>query len=845
MRLKVCVPFAETLLLIAIVSNQAHGQTVPNEGVVSKDNMGGTTNTAAVLYADILSPSDACLAIFQLMGTLPPTGGTLDARGFQGSPGRVVCAYNPYIGPTNKPNNNAVAVGDPGMTGSTTNPPNWIDTPAASQKGAAVYCGIPAGAFLGIVKSVDSSTHITFVAGTGAAAVCPGPTYTMSAKSGQLLLGNTTFSLSFPWIIPSRWRVIGSGRGVFSGSQPNGTGTTIRANMGGTGGTTNATFSTCGSGSTPTSTACTGSSATNTSSTTIKQGTGTALDWTTVITVGSLFQLLNGNYQGTITAVTPTVLTVSVPISANFMNASYNITPAMVQFNPTDTTKLFDATNHAIAFGTSISNLQVDCNGFGAGVGIQNWWGQELSYVRDVGIDNCLGIALDVETNSAMNSGPYADIVSSPGNFPIASTQCVELLNTGDLRGVHGLTCTANATPKVGVDVSTQNVTLDDIHLEGFVTGIEVGANAAANNVTIVNASGGTGSGAMITLVDISSANSSNQINVFGLGAASSSNGSVTNLLRDNITSNTITTANDPSLSLYVIGLASGAGRTVLSSSPNVNTNIGSTIQFVPSNGTIQSQAVGQSLTVQAAPGATSSSGGAVSVTGGSYNGSASGQNGGAVTVHGGDVTNSSASNANVGGAATLSGGNGMAGNASGGPVSVLGGSATSPSSGNGGGVTVQAGIPGGTSGALGLVTVNQPFFAGASIAAGQVLKLVGNNSVAPTVSGTDASRMIGFATQTVTTAGNPVEVQIVGVVNNATTEMNCTRGDWVVIAATGSPSGTVQCLANGTIPTTGAVIGIALQSVSTPPATLSGTHRATLKIWNLAWRKVKLFGVR
>jgi hypothetical protein len=480
----------------------------------------------------------------------------------------------------------------------------------------------------------------------------------------------------------------------------------------------------------------------------------------------------------------------------------------MVQFNPTATT--FDATNHAIAFGTSISNLQIDCNSFGAGMGIQNWWAQEVSYVRDVGVDNCLGIALDVETTSAMNSGPYADIVSSPGSSAIASTQCVELLNTGDLRGVHGLTCTSTGTPKVGVDVSTQNVTLDDLHLEGFFTGIEVGvytatnASYVANNVTIVNATGGTGSGGMTTLIDIAgSASSANQVNVFGLGAASSVNGSVTNLINDHITSNTVTTTNDPSLSFYILGLVSGSGRTLLTSSPNVNTNIGNSIQFVPLNGTIQSQSVGQPLTVQAAAGATSSTGGAVSILGGTYNGSTSGQNGGAVSLHGGDITGASASNTNIGGSATVSGGNGTAGNAS------------------GGNATLQAGVPASSMGSLGQTIVNQPFFAGASVTAGQVVKFVGNSSVGPTTSGTDTTRMVGFATQTVT-SGHVVEVQVAGLVTNATTESNCTRGDWVVLAGTGSPSGTVQCQGNGALASGGTVIGIATQTVNSFPATLS-----------------------
>lgn len=88
----------------------------------------------------------------------------------------------------------------------------------------------------------------------------------------------------------------------------------------------------------------------------------------------------------------------------------------------------------------------------------------------------------------------------------------------------------------------------------------------AANNVTVINANGAT----LTTLLDISSNNSSNQVNVFGLGTS----GTVTNTLVDNISSNTLTATGDASLSFYVLGLLSTGGkRTVLTSSPNaVNT---------------------------------------------------------------------------------------------------------------------------------------------------------------------------------------------------------------------------------------------------------------------------------
>jgi hypothetical protein len=389
---------------------------------------------------------------------------------------------------------------------------------------------------------------------------------------GLLLLGEAIYSINTPWIIPSQVRVIGSSRGSATG----GTGTSLQANS-----SAYPVYST-------------GTVGTNGANLTQIKGSGTG--WTSSppnILVGSLFFSQNGSVtvQSTISNIDTNnqILTLSVPASTTLpASSTYTITPAMVQFAPTQ--------SGPISFGISIANLQISCGSLANGLAIQNWWAQELSYVQDINVSDCVGLALDVETSGAMNSGPYSNVaVGQPGGTghptPTAGTLCAELLSTGDLRGIHGITCTSNGTPKTGIDISTPATTLEDVHLEGYGIGVEIAAHPSASNrvngLTVINVNGGTGSGAMTTLVDIFSDpnfQGSTEVNIFGLSVPPSSG--VTNLLIDNIMGTTVATSTEISLSSYILGRVQNAGgnRLRLTSSPNAP-NIIPTINGWPATG--------------------------------------------------------------------------------------------------------------------------------------------------------------------------------------------------------------------------------------------------------------------
>jgi hypothetical protein len=316
--------------------------------------------------------------------------------------------------------------------------------------------------------------------------------------------------------------------------------------------------------------------------------TGSVAGSWNAVTAGSLIQVCSSSpcnapfYASTLSTVNggTTSAIPSILYSSSFANQQYVITPAIIQFVPHGAVQ---GSTTDIEAGSSIESLNIDCNTLAASIGIQNWKAQEQSYVQDVNIGGCLGIGLDVETIHAQNSGPYRDLFinvgTAPSPFntgPYSVTLCAELLKTGDLRGIHGLTCTPElmtTTPAdVGVDLSTTSTTLEDIHIEGFTTGIEIGSHDNANNITLINITGGTGAGPMTTVVDVANSSfaSGIEFGAFGLSAGVAGH-LATNTLVDNISSATLASSADPAVSFYVLGSPTGTARNRITSSPNVS----------------------------------------------------------------------------------------------------------------------------------------------------------------------------------------------------------------------------------------------------------------------------------
>jgi hypothetical protein len=214
--------------------------------------------------------------------------------------------------------------------------------------------------------------------------------------------------------------------------------------------------------------------------------------------------------------------------------------------------------------------------------GIVNQYGGTSSFVDHVNIYHVLGTGL-VIGGSASDSGPYSNIAMSAGASCVApggsppSTSCVHIGDStfgspGSTRGVHGLTCTcegsgtAGGTAQVAVAVNSSNNTLEDMHFEGYIDGIELGYQGNAQNNVILNVNGGgTGKDSMTNIVHVCSStslhcantNTVSDVTIQTAVSTSSGGGTVTNVIADDLTQTTLPSLSTPavtSVGMYVLG---------------------------------------------------------------------------------------------------------------------------------------------------------------------------------------------------------------------------------------------------------------------------------------------------
>jgi hypothetical protein len=140
--------------------------------------------------------------------------------------------------------------------------------------------------------------------------------------------------------------------------------------------------------------------------------------------------------------------------------------------------------------------------------GIQNQYSQDGSYLNEVNLFNFSQTGLSIAPPSstypgATNSGPYSNITfSANSNAPA----CIDL--EVQTQGIHGVTCIGNssttANPYTAILVNASNNSIEDVHVEGYWDGIEVGQlnTATVANILISNVTGttsGSGSNARAT----------------------------------------------------------------------------------------------------------------------------------------------------------------------------------------------------------------------------------------------------------------------------------------------------------------------------------------------------------
>jgi hypothetical protein len=163
--------------------------------------------------------------------------------------------------------------------------------------------------------------------------------------------------------------------------------------------------------------------------------------------------------------------------------------------------------------GIAIEHLQLNGNSVATN-GIVNQWAQAQSYVNDVLVTGVLvkGLWVGAPTSGtagATNSGPYTNIYylggggsscdsGVSGTCPICADVEVQT------QGLHGFTCIgdagASAKGNAAIYVNASNNTVEDVHIEAFWDGVEVGdVSGTVGNITVENVDGAGNSTGVVT----------------------------------------------------------------------------------------------------------------------------------------------------------------------------------------------------------------------------------------------------------------------------------------------------------------------------------------------------------
>jgi hypothetical protein len=155
--------------------------------------------------------------------------------------------------------------------------------------------------------------------------------------------------------------------------------------------------------------------------------------------------------------------------------------------------------------GVAVEHLFLNGGGFDMN-GIVNNWSQAQSYVNDVHLINISRTGLEI---GAPNSGPYsniyfgaADVSTCSGGVGGSCPICVDI--EAQTRGLHGITCvgtpavngSGTGTPEgdAAIYINASNNTIEDVHLEAFWDGIEIGdvaSGVSVGNVVVSAVLGG------------------------------------------------------------------------------------------------------------------------------------------------------------------------------------------------------------------------------------------------------------------------------------------------------------------------------------------------------------------
>ncbi len=226
-------------------------------------------------------------------------------------------------------------------------------------------------------------------------------------------------------------------------------------------------------------------------------------------------------------------------------------------------------------FGVQVTDLEMDCNYTSGCIGGENLIAEELSWFRRVLVLHAEGTGIKLGAlptpYGAQNSGPYADIEILPVDAAITTTKCFSVYRTPAWRGLNGITCNGDgytSKPSVAILMEGMAGLIQNVHIEHFTTGIELGTGAeVVADMVVENIESGPDNDTSIYIHPIGATTSQN-IMIFGV--ANSTMGS--NTLIDGVNGNTVD--NTVGLGFYVMGNGGSGTQTVISSRNDVSINL-------------------------------------------------------------------------------------------------------------------------------------------------------------------------------------------------------------------------------------------------------------------------------
>jgi hypothetical protein len=242
--------------------------------------------------------------------------------------------------------------------------------------------------------------------------------------------------------------------------------------------------------------------------------------------------------------------------------------------------------------GVVVEHLRIEGFNYAGVNGIHNENAQDFSFVDDVNLHQIGGTGLQIDSGAA-NSGPYTNInfVGATSGTPV----CVDI--EASTRGLHGITCVGNATSlsgHAGIYVNAANNSIEDVHIESFYDGIEVGDTTnAVGNVTITNVTSAFSLSRVVNTVHLCGPNGSStfgscsnfsspplsDVALFGINDTNSSANRTTTSVADDVTGTFIGPALTYSslVSEYILGESNAGGYSKFSTSQGT-TGVGNKI---------------------------------------------------------------------------------------------------------------------------------------------------------------------------------------------------------------------------------------------------------------------------